>query len=230
MQPAARTSLRVVAALYLLGIWQEGIGCSVPSRVLPKSLDYFLQIAALFPDAATSASQFRVQAYICTEQRWTELQTRPYFPLDPDDKENRFQRAIHFYSNEKPVMRALDQYLVDRHNAGTNDDGIPRDERIGGINLLTIKVPIPRPGAQLERYRWRPLSDYPDKQRYKGPYRTLPKKIDERCGVVHETPVPAPGPASASGSASMPGSETVPAPDYQSEPDSGAAPMSPEQN
>jgi hypothetical protein len=119
---------------------------------------------------------------------------------------------------------------VDRHNAGTDDDGIPRDEKIGGINLLTIKVPIPRPGAQLERYRWRPLSDYPNKQRYKGPYRTPQKKIDERCGVVPETPVTAPGSASASGSGSAPVSETPPAPDYQSEPDSGAPPMSPEQN
>jgi hypothetical protein len=195
MHPVARTCLRVVAAAYLLGLWQEGIGCSIPGKVVPKSLDYFLQIAALFPDAAKSASQFRAEGWICKEQKWQELYTEPYFPLNPYNKENRFQRVIHFYPDARgPAMHALDQYLVDRHNAGNTDDNIPRDERIGGIRIVSINVPIPKPGSHVERYRWRPLDEYPKNERHKGPYRTAPHKIEERCGPSG-TPAAAPAPA-----------------------------------
>ena len=213
--PRGNTVLRVVAALYLLGILLEGIGCSAPALVLPKPADYFLQIAGLFPVADKSASQYRAEGYVCAERRWQELQTRPYFPLDPDDKENRFQRALQFYWNEKPAMSALDGYLVDRHNAGKGDDGIPRGSAIGGIRILSVRVPIPPPGSQLERYRWRPLSDYPEDERhYKGFYRTPPKKVDERCGF-HEA-----APSSSS--------DSVPTPVPDMEPEPALSPREPE--
>ena len=42
---------------------------------------------------------------------------RPYFRIDADNKENRFQRALQFYRKNRNVMRALEDFIVARHNA-----------------------------------------------------------------------------------------------------------------
>jgi hypothetical protein len=181
MRSAGRVALRIAAAIYLVGLWLDGVGCDLPSRALPRPVEYFMQVAALFPDAATSASQYRAEAWVCAEARWTEIDVRPYFPLDPDDKENRFQRALHFYDDEPVVLRALEQYLVQRHDTRPLADGIPADHAIGGIRLLSVREPIPPPGAVLYRFERRPLTEYPVAERHVL-YRTSKAKIDARCG------------------------------------------------
>jgi len=182
MRAAGRYALRALAGAYLVGLWLDGIGCEVP-RVLPRPAEYFLQVAALFPDAATAASSYRAEGWICAEQRWQELDTRPYFPLDPDDKENRFQRAMQFFREEPVVLRALDDYLVERHDAGLHDDGIPRDQVIGGVRLVVVRVPISRPGTRVERFVRRPLADVPRDER-KVLYRTPKARLEQRCGAA----------------------------------------------
>jgi hypothetical protein len=186
----AHASLRAVAALYLVGLWLDAVGCSVPARVLPHALDYFMEVAALFPEAAGGAIDYRAEGWTCTDARWEEIDTRPYFPLDPEDKENRFQRALNFYRDDAQVHRALETYLVDRHNAGPADDGIPRDQHIGGVRLVRVRVPIPAPGATLERFTRRPLADIPKSEK-ETLYRTPKARIEERCGTP-EGPTPGP--------------------------------------
>jgi hypothetical protein len=177
-----RVALRTVAAAYLVGLWLDAAGCSVPARVLPRAVDFFMQIAALFPEAATGAIDYRAEGWVCQDARWEEIDTRAYFPLDPDDKENRFQRAMSFYRDDTRVKQALEAYLVARHNAGAKDDGIVRDHLIGGVRLLRVKVPIPPLGVRpRERYTRRPLDGYPRSER-EVLYRTAKERIDERCG------------------------------------------------
>jgi hypothetical protein len=191
MRASGRYALRVLAATYLVGLWLDGIGCEIPSRALPRPAEYFMQVAALFPDAATAASEYRAEGWICADQRWQELDSRPYFPLDPDDKENRFQRALRFYRDEPLVLHALDDYLVERHNAGLHDDGIPRDRVIGGARIVLVRVPIPRPGTPIERLARRPLADFA-KDETRVLYHTPKARLDQRCGPtvvpVEETP------------------------------------------
>jgi hypothetical protein len=190
MRAPGRYALRLLAGAYLVGLWLDGIGCEVP-RILPRPAEYFLQVAALFPDAATAASEYRAEGWICGEQRWQELDPRPYFPLDPDDKENRFQRAMQFFRDEPVVTRALDDYLVERHDAGLHDDGIPRDRPIGGVRLLVVRVPIPKPGTPIERFERRPLAEIAKDER-KILYRTPRTRLEQRCGPAsvpaQETP------------------------------------------
>jgi hypothetical protein len=181
MRGYGRYALRVLAACYLLGLWFDGIGCDIPPRVLPRPADYFLQVAALFPDAAHSASEFRAEGWICADQRWQEIDPRPYFPLDPDDKENRFQRTLHFFGEEPSVRRALDDYLVERHNAAQHDDGIPRDQAIGGVRLLAVHIPFPKAGAPVDRWVRRPLAEIP-KEDIKVLWHTPKGRLDQRCG------------------------------------------------
>src|SRR5580693_9476133 len=130
-----RVALRVVAPIYLVCIWLDSAGCSLPSDVLPRVANYFVQVAALFPYAAMTSIDYRAEGYICETGEWAELDTRPYFPIDPDDKENRFSRVMHFFRDNRPTMQALDAYLVNSHASGKQLDGIPPDWALGGVRL-----------------------------------------------------------------------------------------------
>jgi hypothetical protein len=177
-------ALRISAGIYLAGIWLEAVGATSPLKMFPRSLVYFTQIAALFTRAAVYSIDYRAEAYVCEASEWAELDTRPYFPLDPDDKENRFQRVMYFFRQHKTTMLALDRYIVERHNEARHDDGIPRDEKIGGVRLLSLRGPLPAIGEPLVRVHRRPLSDFPEDQR-KHFYQTKSGTITERCFGTH---------------------------------------------
>lgn len=179
-----RVGLRFLACGYLAGIWLDATGSTLASTYLPLAANYFLQVAALFPSAAIASIDYRAEGYVCADGKWEELDTRPYFPIEPDDKENRFQRVMHFFRENRPTMRALDAYLVDRHRAGGHDDGIPEDHAIGGVRLSSLRIPIPNPGDRIERPRRKPLLDYPEDEKHVF-YHTPRSTIAERCGVHH---------------------------------------------
>jgi hypothetical protein len=177
----ARACLRTVAGLYLVGLWLDAAGCGVPERVLPHAVDYFMEVAALFPEAAGGAIDYRAQGWVCADGAWQELDTRPYFPLDPDSKENRFQRALNFYREDLVVHRAIDDYLVQRHDAGGHDDGIPRGKPIGGVKLVRVRIPIPAAGTPIQPFTRRPLDELPVAEQ-EVLYTTPRTRVDERCG------------------------------------------------
>jgi hypothetical protein len=181
----ARThaALLALGGLYLAGVWLEGVGSSLPGKVLPRAPLYFLQIAALFPHAAVVSIDYRAEVWLCRDRKWQELETRPYFPLDPDDKENRFQRVMHFFRDHRLVMRALDEYLVGAHNAGAHDDGVADDVKVGGIRVLSLRIPLPSPGDPVARLERKPLATYPEAMR-KVWYYTTKSKRGERCGYT----------------------------------------------
>jgi hypothetical protein len=178
-----RLTLRVAAVIYLLGIWLDGVGCDAPPAYLPLTVDYFLDVAALFPDAAKAASEFRAEGWLCRERTWEELDVRPYFPLDPDDKENRFQRALNIFRNEPIVTKAMDDYLVKAHNDGRADDGIARDESIGGVRFTLIRAALPPPGGAVKRYTRRSLVELAG-EKHRILYQTSQPDLKGRCGYV----------------------------------------------
>jgi hypothetical protein len=174
-------ALRVLAGAYLLGVWLDGVGTGIPARVLPRAANYFVQVAALFPRASTASIDYRAEGFVCSEGTWMELDTRPYFPVDRDDKENRFIRVMHFFRENRTTMNALDSYLVESHDSAAREDGIPRDRAIGGVRLSSLRIPIPSPGDRLQRVSRQPLSFYPPEER-KTYYHTPRSKLAERCG------------------------------------------------
>jgi hypothetical protein len=177
-----QAAIRIFAGSYLVGLWLDGVGCGLPARILPRTANYFLQVAALFPTAAVASIDYRAEGHVCGESTWMELDTRPYFPIDPNDKENRFNRVMHFFRENRKTMSALDTYLVESHNSGIHEDGIPRGLPIGGVRLLSLRIPLPKPGDRLERVSRLPLADYPEEQR-KIFYHTPGSKLAERCGT-----------------------------------------------
>jgi hypothetical protein len=178
-------ALRFLAAGYLLGVFLEGVGWGAPLReTLPQWLSFFTQVAALFPRAAQYSIDYRAEGYVCDTGEWKELDTRPYFPIDEDDKENRFQRVMFFYRKQKVVMNAVDRFLVEVHNGGARDDGIPSDRKIGGVRLLSIRAPLPEIGAPLVRVHHTPLPEIPEKER-KLWFSTRSGTITERCFGRH---------------------------------------------
>jgi hypothetical protein len=181
LRARGRVALRALAGVYLLGVWLDGSGTGIPAAVLPRTAAYFMQVAALFPWAATTSIDYRAEGFVCSQGAWMELDTRPYFPIDPDDKENRFNRVMHFFRENRTTMTALDSYLVQNHNSGSREDGIPRDRVVGGVRLSSLRIPIPSPGARLERVSRQPLSFYPADQR-RVFYHTPRSRLAERCG------------------------------------------------
>jgi hypothetical protein len=172
---------QLLAAVYLVCIWVDGIGCSAPYKILPGTLSYFVGIAQLFPKAAAATIEYRVEGWVCKDKRWEELDYRPYFPLHADDKENRFHRIMYFYRKDKDTMEFLDDYFVAQHNAGRHTDGITSGHAIGGVRLVSPRIPLPKPGDELSRFRHRALFEYPKSYRHTV-FHTEKTDLDQRCG------------------------------------------------
>jgi hypothetical protein len=60
-----------------------------------------------------------------------------------------------FYHRQPRVLEALDAYLTSEQNK------LHPDERIGGVMLLSLRVPIPPLGEPGPRRERRPLASYP---------------------------------------------------------------------
>jgi hypothetical protein len=191
----ARTALVILAGCYLAGVWLDGVGSTLPRKVLPRAANYFLQVAALFPKAATMTIEYRAEAWVCADRKWEEVDTRPFFPLDPEDKENRFQRVGHFYRQNRETMNALDEYVVERHLTGQGKDGIDALKALGGVRLLSLRIPLPNPGDPVVRQHRVPLADIPTNERHVW-FHARRSKIASRCGPGNDgrEPVAAPVP------------------------------------
>jgi hypothetical protein len=178
--PLVTRVFTIVAALYFACIWLDAVHSVVPRRLLPGFITYFTEAAALFPNAALATIDYRVEGWECGSRRWREIDPRIDFPIDADNKENRFYRALHFFRQNRTVMQALDAYLMDRHNAraraGREAVGI-----IGGIRTLSLRLPIPAPGEKVAGFSREPLASFPERERHNW-YWTRQSRRAENCG------------------------------------------------
>jgi hypothetical protein len=173
--PRFRRVLTVVAGIYALFVWMDAAGLNLPDKILPLPVRFFLQEAALFPDAARDAIEYRAEGWRCDLGRFEEIDVRPYFPIQRDDKESRFYRAMFFHRRQRKVLEALDQFIVTEHNRA-HPEG-----RIGGVMLLSLRIPIPPPGTPEPRYQRLPLTDYPQEVERKYWYVTPTGERTQRC-------------------------------------------------
>jgi hypothetical protein len=179
-----RIGFAALGALYLLGVVLRASGVYVIENQLPRPVRYFSQIACLFPRAVVGHREYRVTGFSCEERSFHEIDTRPLFPVHPDDKENRLYRLFHFYqgrgsARERRVMQALDEYVVRRHNERVERGDAPGEPRIGGIRATTVQIPLPA-RDQVKRYRPLPIADYPPDQ-VSHRYRTPRPVLRDRC-------------------------------------------------
>jgi hypothetical protein len=169
--PWLRRILVALGALYVAAVFCEAAGMQLHSLVY-RPLLYFCQIAKLFPGASRFVFEHRAQGTACNG-REVEIDVRPFFPIHADDKESRFDRAIFFYSTDRPTMQALEGYILREYNKS-------EPEKIAGVTLTRVQIPIPSPGSDFARFERKPLSDYPESQRQVF-YHTPKRVIDERC-------------------------------------------------
>lgn len=139
---------------------------------------FFTEATSLFPRASAFAIEYRLEVWLCGK-RWEPIDPRPYFPIQPDDKESRLQRLGYFYEHNRPVMQALDAYISAGHAAGA-DDGVTG--RIGGIRLFKIVRPFPAAGEPVERYHFEPRGPVPPEQRRDLYYTPVPER-KRRCEI-----------------------------------------------
>jgi hypothetical protein len=168
---------RVVAGLgvaYLLAIWLDAAGPGIPDAV-PPSLRFFTQVAELFPHASPDSIEWRVRGWRCDLGRFEEIDVRPFFPIRSDDKESRFDRAMFFHHRQRPVMVALDDFITASQNRTRPS------ERIGGVILMSLRIPIPPLGQPGERLHWIPLADYPPTVDRRYWYSTSVEERERRC-------------------------------------------------
>jgi hypothetical protein len=151
-----RFVLIAVAAIYYFGLLDNPT-----TRFQP--LAFFVQATKLFPDADEFALEYRLDAWSCDAHAWVPLDPRPFFPIEADDKESRFQRFGYFYADRgnkeerRLVLNALDDYIVGRH--GHVDDGITG--AMGGIRMYKWRRALPQIGDPVPRYIYRPLAPVP---------------------------------------------------------------------
>ncbi|MEA2747377.1 MAG: hypothetical protein QOI41_1520 [Myxococcales bacterium] len=166
-----------VAGLYLATVWFDGVGSTWPAKITPRPWLYFSQVAALFVSAAPKVIDYRAEGWSCSEHRWVEIDVRPYFRIDADNKENRFQRALQFYRKNRNVMRALDDFVVKRHNAAGNS--------IGGVRFSSLRLPYPAPGEHVAPFEQRPLTSYSADQKHAW-FWTPTSRRAQRCGAPEQ--------------------------------------------
>jgi hypothetical protein len=179
--PIVTSLLTWISVFYFACIWLDAAHSKLPRRWLPSFVTYFTEAAALFPNAAQAIIDYRVEGWECSEQRWREIDPRVDFPIDADSKENRFYRALHFFRQNRPVMQALEVYLIERHNAraraAREDVGV-----IGGVRTLSLRLPVPEPGEHVERFGRQPIDAHPASQRHNW-YWTPASRRAQNCGV-----------------------------------------------
>ena len=175
-----RRLLIPLACAYLIELALGSNGWGVVGNTLPAAR-FFTQGACLFPEASEAAIEYRVEAWSCARERFEELDYRPDFPSHRDDKENRFYRAASFYRQNRQVMRALEEFLIARHNerVARGEDASPAG-LIGGVRLWSVRVPFPPPGQHVAPYQFRLLKDFPESYR-KSWYYTSVARRERRC-------------------------------------------------
>jgi hypothetical protein len=169
--PLLRLALTIASALYIGAVFIEGAGGHL-DRIIARPILFFCQIAALFPHGATHRIEYRAEGLPCRGPA-LEVDVRPFFPIHADDKESRFDRALHFYRTDRPTMEALESYVRSGYNREAS-------EKIAGVVFLSLRVPIPEPGSSFARYERAPLTDFPKEQR-KVWYATSRDVVNERC-------------------------------------------------
>jgi hypothetical protein len=170
-----RLTCAFVGVAYILSIWLGAIGTGLPELALPRPLLFFTQVAELFPHAALDSIEWRVRGWRCDLARFDEIDVRPFFPIREDDKESRFDRAMFFHHRQRLVLEALDRYLTDVQNRTHPAD------RIGGVMLMSLRIPIPPMGEPGSRRRWMPLSEYPAEVERRYWYTTSQAGREHRC-------------------------------------------------
>ncbi|HET9624208.1 MAG TPA: hypothetical protein VFP84_22700 [Kofleriaceae bacterium] len=147
-----------------------------PDTAWLRPAAFFTEATCLFPRKSAFAIEYRLEVWACG-RRWESIDPRPYFPIQPDDKESRLQRLGFFYERSRAAMQALDAYISAGHAAGAVD-GVSGP--IGGIRLVKIVRPFPAPGEPVERYRFAPLAPIPSAQR-RDLYNTPSGERARRC-------------------------------------------------
>jgi hypothetical protein len=187
--------LGVVAAVYFVGIFSEAAKTGSAARWLPAPLEYFTQVASLFPKATQHATDYRAEGFRCRDQTWFELDVAPWFPINADNKESRFHRTVDFYGSQhpqnsnwrphRPTLRALEKFLTDHYDADVIDAAARGKDTspIGGIRLVQLRLPVGTPRDGSPRYERRPLSEYGADER-KDLYYTPESKREERCSLI----------------------------------------------
>jgi hypothetical protein len=165
----------VIGVVYLCSIWLDAVGTGLPGRVLPRPLLFFTQVAELFPKASLDSIEWRVRGWRCDLGRFDEIDVRPFFPIRQDDKESRFDRAMFFHHRQRPVLVALDRYITSAQNR------MRPAERVGGVMLMSLRLPIPPLGESGPRWRWMPLDEYPPAVERRYWYTTAAEARAERC-------------------------------------------------
>jgi hypothetical protein len=163
--------------------YYAGLNCHrLPDSRWTRPAVFFTQASALFPFADTVVLEYQLEVWACG-RGWAPIDPRLYFPIQPDDKESRFQRLGYFYFNHKSLTRrdreageALDGYISTRH-AGI-DDGVAGP--IGGIRVIKIVRSFPSPGEPVERYHFDPFSQRPSDER-REKYATPEAEARRRC-------------------------------------------------
>jgi hypothetical protein len=167
-----RYGLAGLAAVYLVVLFDHPLNTGWLRPVV-----FFTEATALFKRASVFAIEYRLEVWRCGGH-WEPIDPRPYFPIQPDDKESRLQRLGYFYDRNRTVMQALDAYISAHHDAGA-DDGVAG--RIGGIRLFKVMRSFPPPGEPVERYHFEPLAPVPADQR-RDQYYTPSSERKRRCG------------------------------------------------
>lgn len=166
------------ATVYFAAVWLDAAGEHGLELALPAPLRFFVQVAELFPHAADDVIEWHVKGFHCDARQFDEIDVRSFFPIHRDDKESRFYRTMFFYFREPRVLGALDDYITREYNR-QHPDG-----RIGGVMLLSLRIPIPALGATAARYQWRPISEAPATLTKRYWHTTAQSLRDRRCAEV----------------------------------------------
>ena len=137
--PLLRLALTIASALYIGAVFIEGAGGHL-DRLVARPSSSSANRRAL---SARRHPPHRIPGRGPPLPRSGRRGRRTsLFPIHADDKESRFDRALHFYRSDCPTMEALESYVRSGYNRQAS-------EKIAGVVFLSLRVPIPQPVAPL---------------------------------------------------------------------------------
>ena len=151
----------------------------------PRIVQFFTQTTQLFASSDSNVIEYHLDGWSCARNRWEPMDPRPYFRVHADDKESRFQRVAYFYDRDpgkkgkwmRPVMRAMEEYLIVEHAPGDGVDG-----PIGGIHVFKSETAIPEPDYAIDRYEYQPLAKIDEKDQVEL-FHTPESKRKKQCAA-----------------------------------------------
>jgi hypothetical protein len=138
-----RVALPVLAGAYLIAVWLDGSGSGILASILPRTADYFVQVSALFPWAATASIDYRAELLSRKQDNDTTMTALDSYLLDNHNSTARRWNSARPRHRWREALELAHPHSVARRSPGAC---------VASASFV-LSRPIPKNSARLSTAR-----------------------------------------------------------------------------